>query len=359
MTPPARQVVHILGALDVGGAETRALELCQALPASEVSQTFVCLSGRKGELAPQFLAAGAKVIPLRISWRPSFVIQLFLIFRRHRPAVVMSHVSLTSGVILAVAWAARADQRIARMHSTGDSHDTGMLRRAYRYLAATLLGVTAQQISGVTQSSLDWVQQHGATRRRIAARSVVMPNAIDLDRYRPPSTPPPLGPGGTVLYLGRASPEKNRAHLVPIQRELLTLGPWKTLVAGEGGSDDLSKSLPEGLQLLGARSDAPDLLRQANVLVLPSFREGLPGVILEALATGVPVVASDLPTIRELAETMPGIWLVSLDEPVHVWAEAIQIAARSADAATLRGSMVDSQFDLKKNVSVWRDAWSA
>jgi glycosyltransferase involved in cell wall biosynthesis len=81
----------------------------------------------------------------------------------------------------------------------------------------------------------------------------------------------------------------------------------RLLVAGREGSQtprlreivrDLS--LNDAVTFLGAREDVPDLLCAADAFVLPSRREGLPGSVIEAMALEVPIVASDLPQVREL-----------------------------------------------------------
>ncbi len=53
------------------------------------------------------------------------------------------------------------------------------------------------------------------------------------------------------------------------------------------------------IRLLGARTDVPDLITAADVVVIPSRVEGLPGAVLEAMALGRPVIASDIPMMRE------------------------------------------------------------
>ncbi len=79
---------------------------------------------------------------------------------------------------------------------------------------------------------------------------------------------------------------------------------------------------PGTVHLLGARPDVADLLAAADVAVLPSRREGFPGAALEAMAVGVPLVASDIATVRAAVGEPPTAHLVPVDDPAAL-AEAV------------------------------------
>lgn len=361
MRPP-RRVVHVIGTLDIGGAELRALDLCRAIPAEDVVQTFICLAGRKGELAAEFEELGAEVLPIAMGIRPRFFIALFQTFRRIKPDAVVSHVSLASGAILMVAWAAGIGRRIARIHSTGDGKSNSITRRIYRSLASTMLAISATSVVGVSQSAIDFGEAHGPLRRLTRRKSFVLPNGVDLNIFELPVGPASRADSNhipTVVYVGRASPEKNRGLLVPILSALRDIRPFRMLIVGPGGSDDLGELLPEEMELLGARNDVHTIMQGADVLVLTSVREGLPSVILEALASGLPVVASDLPTIRELANTIDGITVVGLDEPPSAWASALNTSASQDvdNAMRIRRSLESSSFAMPVNAKMWQQIW--
>jgi glycosyltransferase involved in cell wall biosynthesis len=111
-----------------------------------------------------------------------------------------------------------------------------------------------------------------------------------------------------VLAVARQEPQKNLDVLVAAIAELVKTRPQAQLViAGrEGNATPQIKAaierhhLGSSVQLLGARDDVPDLLCAADVFVLPSRREGMPGSVIEAMALEVPVVASGLPQTREV-----------------------------------------------------------
>lgn len=124
-----------------------------------------------------------------------------------------------------------------------------------------------------------------------------------------------VGPGGKVVVMvGRLWPQKDPLAFVEIVRRLRDLGEGRTggpvtgVLVGDG---DLrprveaavrAAGLGDRFQLLGWREDAATLAAAADVFCLPSRWEGLPLVILEALAAAVPVVASDIPGNRAAVE---------------------------------------------------------
>jgi glycosyltransferase involved in cell wall biosynthesis len=69
------------------------------------------------------------------------------------------------------------------------------------------------------------------------------------------------------------------------------------------------------VHLLGHRDDLPEVLAAADIFVFPSLFEGLGGVLIEAMALGLPIVASDLPAIREVVEEGGNALLVPHSDP--------------------------------------------
>jgi glycosyltransferase involved in cell wall biosynthesis len=83
-----------------------------------------------------------------------------------------------------------------------------------------------------------------------------------------------------------------------------------------------SSGVEDKVHFLGIRRDVGSLMRQSDVVLLPSSREGLPGAVLEAAAVGVPVVACDLPGVRFIADHVAGVAAVAGTD-AGTWARAI------------------------------------
>jgi glycosyltransferase involved in cell wall biosynthesis len=138
---------------------------------------------------------------------------------------------------------------------------------------------------------------------RLATRVELIPNGVDVSLFTP--APPRSRPGPPrILYVGRLSPEKNLATVVAAARHLGTEST--TILAGPGplrqSLEAQGKALGVAVEFRGVVEQAklPALYRSADAFVLASFTEGHPKVLLEAMACGVPCVASDCAGNRSL-----------------------------------------------------------
>ncbi len=328
-----RRVAHVFGAMDIGGAESRTIELMEALTL-DVDAFYVTLSGRKGVLAPRIEASGGRVVPLALG--AQFPVRFCRFLTESDIEVVHSHVHKSSGPVLGLAKTVGIRRRIAHFRSDGDGRAPTWRRRAQRLVAHQLLDWSATKIVGVSPGTLaaawdpHWEQD---------PRCVVIPNGIT---DRPPSARPRIrrtmgiGEDTCVLaHVGRPSPEKNRVRLPGILRDLIATQPSAHLVVVGPRQEEQDRLLIDEagrsgvldrVHFLGARDDVLAILQEVDVLLLPSVREGLPGTVLEARLRGVPVVASDLPGVRFIREHLGGVSILPVQAPTGDWAEAVGAA---------------------------------
>jgi len=137
-------------------------------------------------------------------------------------------------------------------------------------------------------------------------------SGVDLDRFKASDLPPgrPM-----VLLMSRMLWDKGVGEFVDAARTAEERGAdARFVLVGDPDPENPAAIPRETLQRWsdsgvvewwGQRSDAPALLAQARVVVLPSYREGLPKVLLEAAASGRPMIATDVPGCREVVE--PGV----------------------------------------------------
>ncbi|GLZ30109.1 hypothetical protein Lesp02_22990 [Lentzea sp. NBRC 105346] len=362
MTTPIK-VVHVFGTLDRGGSQMIALRRCRGIPPERVHQVFVTIGAHEGMLAPEFRETGADVVRCSFSPKWTFSLRLFRLLRALRPDVIESHVDLRGGLVLAVAAAAGVRVRIARMRGDGDGQPDRPLHRLRRKLLRELMCNSATSVIGVTRAALAFADPppHDYRYR-------VEPDQVDVDRFASMRRAVRDRCAGPVMtHIGRATPEKNRAFLLGVHAEARRFRPDVRLtLVGPGGIEDLVSVEPRvtsdpTVRLLGPTDHVDEVLARTDVMLLPSRREGLPNVVLEALAAGVPVLASDLPGLRELAARVQGLHLLPLAAGPQVWAErALELAGTPDSERDLISEAIRcSPYALSPGDQSWKAMWSA
>jgi glycosyltransferase involved in cell wall biosynthesis len=184
------------------------------------------------------------------------------------------------------------------------------------------------------------------TELRISAPVIeVLPNGVDFDRFRPvdrPTIRARLGVDGHVVAsVGHLVPEKG--HDIAI-RALVELPGTTLLVVGEGPEKARLQSLADRLgvaarlRLLGhvAHEQMPEVYSAADALVLASVREGMPNVVLESLACGTRVVATDVGGVSEIV-TSPALGLLMRERSPAALVESLKrLIAEPIDSESTR-----------------------
>jgi glycosyltransferase involved in cell wall biosynthesis len=215
----------------------------------------------------------------------------------------------------------RVPQRVHTIHGLYlPPSATGVKRQAFLELERVTMWPAHAVLS---QSSEDVTT---CQRERICSpqRISFLGNGIDIDRFSPPTPAERLAaraafgvPEGhrVVGFVGRLVREKGVLELLQAARAVLAALPATTFLF-VGPSDTAKKDAitdaelsaiakDDRIRFLGHRDDLPVLYRALDLLVHPSHREGFPRVPMEASATGVPVVATDIRGCREAVE--PGV----------------------------------------------------
>jgi len=148
-------------------------------------------------------------------------------------------------------------------------------------------------------------------------RITVIHNGVNLDYFRPATEPLPLSKR-VVLCIARLVAEKDHETLLAAFSLVAARHPDAELwLVGDGPRRRAIRRLanrwipPGRLRLLPGQSDISPLLRQSSILVLSSTQEGLPNVVLEAMAAGLPVVATDVGGLSEVVQPGETGWLVA------------------------------------------------
>lgn len=309
------RVVILLQELKFGGSQTQALELARGLAAAGLQvQVWSLMAGQ--DLLPRARHFGLRVRQLGRAgyvWPPALA-RLAQALRQERPEVLLLYTGIPNiwGRLLGRLYKVPVIVGTCRGSlEPGRQRDRWLWRLAHHHICN----------AGFLKEML--VEQAGVNPAAIS----VIPNGVDLERFRTVANQ--RGPAPVVLCLGRLSPEKGQAVLLEAFSKVAVRHQQAQLwLVGDGPQrESLARRARaticrERIRLLPASQDVPGLLGQATLLALPSRHEGMPNVILEAMAAGLPVLASDLGGVSELVEPeQTGLLLPPGD--VEAWAAGL------------------------------------
>lgn len=321
------RVLVLITLAETGGAQTYVAALLPALV--EEFDVAVAAHG-EGWLADATRREGARYLPLRHVQRALDpredllgLVELVRLFRRERPLVVHANSSKAGILGRLAAAAARVPVRLFTVHGWAFKAHRGPAARAYLWADRLMSPITTTTIC-VAESERQAGLRARTCRR---ARTVVIHNGVELDRPR--RTPAAAVRPATLLSIGRLRAPKDFTTLV---RAVASCEPGsiRLLIAGDGPerprlvSEIARLGLDGAVELLGTRGDVHELLAAADVFVLSSESEGMPMSVLEAMAAGLPVVASAVGGVPEVVRDGETGALVPPRDPAAL-AEAIRL----------------------------------
>jgi glycosyltransferase involved in cell wall biosynthesis len=307
-TSPPAHVAHVLSSFGMGGQERVAFDLAVSQLRAGWEVTALSLAPPPdGPLAAEFRAAGARVERVarpQPGVDPLLIVRLAWWLRRHGVQLVHTHNRM------ALIYGAPA-ARLARVPVVHTKHGKNP-RGGSRLLAGNLAGRLVSAFVAVSEETAAVARRRDEVPPR---KLLVIPNGIELGRFHPDPAARErvrreLGidaDAWVVGTVGRVAAEKNHALFLRAAAPLL--GPKARLVvAGDGPLLPPLRELSDQLQitpfahLLGVRRDVPDVLNALDVLAMSSDTEGLPLVVLEGMATALPVVSTSVGGIPNVIE---------------------------------------------------------
>jgi glycosyltransferase involved in cell wall biosynthesis len=343
-------VVHVAGQLDMGGMEKLLVEFARHADRSRFDLHFITL-GKLGAAAAEIEALGWPVATLGAppGLNPWLVVPLARAFRRLRADVVHTH--NTRALLYAAPTARLAGVR--RVVHTCHGQRLATTRR--QLMAFRVAARAADRVVCVSRHSAGVVRAEGVSPRRVRT----LWNGIDPGRFRgfPPGRP------GPVVAVGRLSPEKDFETLVRAAALAARQDPtFRLELAGDGAcAPDLRQLAADqgpdpAVRLLGQVQDIPALLGRASLFALSSLTEGVSLAILEAMASGLPVVATRVGGNPEVvADGRTGL-LVPAGDPAALAAALLDLWRDPARRRTM-GAAGRERVDEVFNISSMIDSY--
>jgi len=202
-----------------------------------------------------------------------------------------------------------------------------------------------------------------------ADRLVVIANGVDFQRFDIAEPVPrqalELMPDDRVaLFVGRLTRQKGVATLLEAFSEIVDKRPdWRLVIAGDGPDraalESQAATQGDRIRFLGRRDDVASLMKTADLLVLLSPWEGMPNVVLEAMAAGRAVCVTDVEGIAELVDQKSG-WVAHTGDRRDLAAKLLDATADDAPRSQFgqrAREVVRSQFTQEAVVAAYERLW--
>lgn len=368
---PRPLVLHVVYRFDVGGLENGVVNLINRMPANAYRHAVLALT-EATDFRRRIRRDDVPVVALHKSPGHGFWLypKLFHLMRRWRPAIVHTR-NLAALEAVVPAWAAGVPVRIHGEHGRdvddldGTSRKYQLFRRVYRPFVNHHVA-----LSGELTDYL--VTKVGVTRRGITQ----ICNGVDSNHFKPADGAPPEIEGcpfnrsrhwlvGTVgrMQAVKDQPTLARAFVLALQQQPALRQRLRLVMVGDGPLRAESLAILEAAGMMdlawlpGERNDVADVMRGLDCFALPSLAEGISNTILEAMASGLPVLATNVGGNADLVDHGRSGEIVPAAN-VEALAASLQGMANNPARASAMGvegrALVERQFSMQAMVATYQ-----
>jgi len=362
-------VAHVMHRFDTGGLENGIVNLINHMPADAYRHAVIALTditdfkNRIQRPDVQFFALNKQ--PGHVLW---IYPQLYRLFRQLKPAIVHTR-NLAALEATVPAWAAQVPARIHGEHGrdVGDFDGTNKkcqwIRRIYSPFVKHYIALSQDLAHYLTHSV-------GIGAKRVTQ----IYNGVDTSRFHPSSQRQdipgsPFNKAGLWLVgtAGRMQTVKNQTNLARAFVQAINAEPrlrerLRLVMVGDGPLRNESLAILESAGLAelawlpGERKDIPDVMRGLDCFVLPSLGEGISNTILEAMASGLPVIATAVGGNPELVDDARTGHLVPAADPGAI-ARAIIALALTPEKARAMGNAGRKRIEAQFSITAMIDSY--
>lgn len=341
-------IAFCITGLQPGGAERALVQIVKRLNREKWAPVVYSLTGT-GPLVADLQAAGipTEILHADTAWDVSIIRKLAGKFKEQKPVLLQTflfHANL----------AGRIAARLSGVPHVVSGIRVSEKRKNGHLLLDRLTNRLVDLNICVSQSVAEFSVRQGKLPE---SKVTVIPNGVDFELFATAEALD-LSPwdipadAKVVLFVGRLDPQKAPGDLLTAFGRFAETAPdFHLLFVGEGPlKTELQQSanqLPcaERIHFAGWQSQVPQLMRAADCLVLPSLWEGMPNVVLEAMASGLPVISTDVDGVSELIQPGEQGTLVAQGSPAEIQ-QALQ--TMSTQPALFRKMAENAQDTVKK-----------
>lgn len=351
------RILHVLGGLERGGAETMVMNLYRNIDRSNIQFDFIIHTTEKQAYYQEISHMGGKIyhFPAFNGKNIFFLKNKWARFFTDHPEykILHSHVRSYASLYLPIA-KKHGLKTIIHSHST--SNGKGVLAVVKRFLQFPLR-YQADYLIACSDESGKWLYGTKACKKH---NYMLIPNAIDTEKYRFSEQisnayrkKMNIENRFVIGHVGRFHEAKNHMFLLDVFAGVCAKrSDAVLLLVGDGSlrkniqNKIHSLKLNDRVILTGSRNDVPQLMQAMDVFIFPSLWEGLPVTVVEAQAAGLPCLISD--RITSGVDLSKLVMRLPVDDP-YVWVKAIlNLKTKRSDVTT---EIKRAGFDIKDSAT--------
>jgi glycosyltransferase EpsF len=324
------RVLHIVGKMDRAGAETMLMNLYRHIDRTQVQFDFITFTLQKGDYDDEILALGGKIYPIIANNSIDRMFKLTNFLKQHSEyGILHAHMLLNNAFHLLAAKKAGIPHRVSHSHNTSNGK-SGIIAKLYEKFAIYLNERLSTKKIACGKAAAEYLFN-------TSENVWLLNNAIDLKLYNEISlsnknywkTIRSDIQNLKIIQVGRLNEVKNHTFSLEIAKRLKEQDiDFTFFIVGQGPLEDLIRrkvqdyDLDKNVFLLGVREDVPNLMSDADLMLMPSLHEGFPVVLVESQAIGLKTIVSN----NISAEVDLGVNLVDFKElnNIDAWIESIK-----------------------------------
>lgn len=307
------KVIQVMPAFALAGAEIMCENLVYEMQKNGIEVVVVSLFDYHSPITARLEKNGIRMIYL--NKKPGFdfsiIRKLVKIFKQEKTDVIHTHLYLTVYAIPA-AILAGVKKRVHTLHSLAGK-ENGRLGRFFNKCFFKINKVVPVALSPLVQESIS--KEYGIKKEKIP----VVFNGIDLSKCLEKQDYT-LGEKITILHIGRFMEPKNHLGLIEAFCAFYAKHPNSRLqLIGDGEKREtiektvVDRGLSNAVEFLGLQDNVYGYLHNADIFILPSLYEGIPMTLVEAMGTGLPIVATNVGGIPDMVKNNESAILTSFD----------------------------------------------
>jgi glycosyltransferase involved in cell wall biosynthesis len=353
------RVAFVLAGTATGGAEKYLLRVISEFK-EDFTPVLLVRGSSPGDLHNAFIELGTEVYYIKFGYFDLLgFLKMVSRLRRLQIDSIVDFTGIFAGPMLLAGRFANVSRRVAFHRRSSFGFKVTWSRLIYAKLSCFLTERSATSIASNSRAALEFFHPKISGN---ASHTTVVRNFFSVEELLPARSKKAVRQelripetAFVILHTGRVDPAKDHKTLVTSVSHVIKQFDNVYCVLAGPGTETLTDLIrctgarEDQFRLLGNRKDVPDLLRAADLFVFPSVTEGQPNSLLEAILSGLPVIATDIAPIREIIPEQNHDHLVPARDPVALSQEIIRcIDFESVRNLRIYAAEIREQFSREK-----------